>query len=527
MPSRGGWCRMAALVSSYLATGALAGLHHWLPSPGTALFLRPSLVATGVLLLVWLAGAFARGRRSRAPAAAPRWPRRAAAVFLAFHVLYSAGEALTRYAFQRPFAPLSDLAFVPGLLDLVARGTVFTRTAVYVPLVLLLVVGLTALLAAGLRPWVRGRWAPPALLAVAAAVGVAWGFAEPLGDEVLAQLRGRGDGGVSAPPPAAAPTAAPAGRDVLLFVVESYGSTVFTKPAHREPLLPVIRRAEERLAAAGYHMISRYLTSPVIGGWSWLADASLLTGRWIDTQAAYDELLAGQATSLPRVLGESGYRTLLVAPGTVHGPWDEGLAFFGYHEDVNGWEFGYSGPDFSFVPVPDQYAIGFVHDRYVAAANRGPLLAIYTLVSSHAPFNHIPAYIPDWNLGDGSLYHHSPNRRFANNWVRGEAYDEGFAAAIDYEWTVLSEYLARFVTDDSLVVIVGDHQPKYPITARGSGRGVPIHVLCRDAGLLAPIVARGYGEGLVPPEDPAPPGLDRFWSDFFAIAGPRDSRDQH
>ncbi len=143
----------------------------------------------------------------------------------------------------------------------------------------------------------------------------------------------------------------------------------------------------------------------------------------------------------------------------------------------------------------------------------------YTLVSSHAPFSRIPAYIDDWDrLGDGSIYNAAPNLLFNNGWIRGEAYDEGYAASIRYDITVLTEYLTRFLHGNELVVVVGDHQPKFPVTVRDAPFTVPLHIISRDPKLLAPLARMGFTPGLVPAPEKDPPRMDRFYGMFMELA---------
>ena len=54
-------------------------------------------------------------------------------------------------------------------------------------------------------------------------------------------------------------------------------------------------------------------------------------------------------------------------PGTVHGDWEEGQRFYGFDDLLIGSDFGYNGPQFSCVPVPDQYNINLVHQRWIGA----------------------------------------------------------------------------------------------------------------------------------------------------------------
>ncbi len=84
---------------------------------------------------------------------------------------------------------------------------------------------------------------------------------------------------------------------------------------------------------------------------------------------------------------------------------------------------------------------------------------------------------------------------------------------------MLFEYLLQFVDDHTLVVIVGDHQPKFPITLRDAPFSVPLHILSHDAELLRPLSRKGYSSGLIPDQDPPHPGTETFFSDFLELAG--------
>ncbi len=67
----------------------------------------------------------------------------------------------------------------------------------------------------------------------------------------------------------------------------------------------------------------------------------------------------------------------------------------------------------------------------------------------------------------------------------------------------MQEYLTRYVTDDSLIIILGDHQPAPLITGEGASRSVPVHVISRDPELLAPFEEWGFIPGMVPKTGPA------------------------
>ncbi|HEX7501462.1 MAG TPA: hypothetical protein VF524_14360, partial [Polyangia bacterium] len=71
----------------------------------------------------------------------------------------------------------------------------------------------------------------------------------------------------------------------------------------------------------------------------------------------------------------------------------------------------------------------------------------------------------------------------------------------------------EFVHDDSLVIILGDHQPVSEVTDNSPSWSVPIHVISRDPGLVAPFVSRGYAHGMVPGNVALP--MEDFLVDFL------------
>ena len=161
--------------------------------------------------------------------------------------------------------------------------------------------------------------------------------------------------------------------------------------------------------------------------------------------------------------------------------------------------------------MTDQYVLNFIRRVEIDPAD-SPLFVEYLLISSHYPFNLIPRYYADWSvLGDGSIYHDPEAVRVlpikAGRQTAGAA---GLGEAIAYELQLISGYLRHFVHDESLVVIVGDHQPFSGITGRGKLRSTAIHIVSRRQELLAPFLRRGYVPGALPGQPPPHPGMETF-----------------
>ena len=290
--------------------------------------------------------------------------------------------------------------------------------------------------------------------------------------------------------------------NVYLFFVESYGATVMNRPFFAEKAVPVLRNVQASLGQKGFSMASGRLDSATYGGMSWLAHATLLTGVRTVNQLQYDILGVSRPRSLARIMHEAGYRTLLVAPNTNRV--SPGADFYDFDVTYRNWDFDYVGPPFAWASMPDQYVVDFVRHHVIDEAS-GPLFSTYVLVSSHAPWSHIPTMVEDWfEVGNGDIYNRHPFKHTQTNWPDFSNASEPYVTSIAYDLRVLQRYLVDFIKDDSLVIILGDHQPVSELTENSSSWAVPVHVLSRDPALVEPFVTRGYARGMVPSDASAP-----------------------
>jgi hypothetical protein len=320
-------------------------------------------------------------------------------------------------------------------------------------------------------------------------------------------------------------------RDIYVFVIEAYGYAAHSRDDLFSQLEPDFLRFQDVLSRAGYGMVSNYLLAPVAGGFSWLAEATFLTGQWINSQPVFLQLYDQPVSTLPGFLYHGGYYTFTVKPGTVHGSWPEGWDLFRFREAMVAYDgdFNFRGPWFSYVPITDQFAIHAAHQRIQelrspgGAAEFRPLLAYYQLVSSHTPFNRIPPYIENWDdLGDGSIYHQLADQilTFDNTWTGGSQLDEGFVASISYVFTVISEYIDRFLDHERnpIIIVFGDHQPQRPIREQYAHLSVPIHIASRDPEILQQFTRFGFTPGFRGNQPPPHIPMSDFFPLFVDVA---------
>jgi hypothetical protein len=303
------------------------------------------------------------------------------------------------------------------------------------------------------------------------------------------------------------------GANVLLFVIESYGVTVWERPLFVERLLPVYRRFEAELGQAGFTTASAVLDSPTYGGGSWLAHATLATGVRAADQFQHALLGEEKPPTLAGFFRAAGYRTVLVQPATRRElPHKE---FHGFEHRYYSSAFDYRGPRFGFAPMPDQYVIDFLHRRELAARPERCFVE-YALVSSHLPWAEHAPLIDDWAaIGDGAIYGRLPKVRHAAEWHDLSEAAHGYAFSIEYDLEVLRRYLVERVAGGALVIILGDHQPVSEVTLNSPDHGVPIHVVSRRRDFVDAFVARGYRPGLRPDLKAPRAGLEHFMPGFL------------
>jgi hypothetical protein len=315
------------------------------------------------------------------------------------------------------------------------------------------------------------------------------------------------------------------GRNLYLIFVESYGETVLTDPRYAPTIAPALADIESGLRTHGFHARSGRMLSPIAGGQSWLAHSTLLSGTRIDNQSFYNRMLTSDRRSLVQYFAAAGYRTVAVMPA-MQRPWPEGLRW-GFQEIYRAPDLNYAGPPFGWATMPDQYTLDAVRRAVIAHSAHPPaqppirpLFLQYVLISSHGPWEPLPPRITDWDsLGDGSLFHNAditPQRTDIT---------QSYVRSIDYVLRTLGDYINRFVADDALIVVLGDHQPAPLITGppkngEGASQAVPIHVISRDPAALAPFADWGFADGMTPSAEPVPVPMEDFRDRFLRAFSP-------
>lgn len=316
----------------------------------------------------------------------------------------------------------------------------------------------------------------------------------------------------------ATPLAGLDGADVTVVFLESYGRSTLEDARFDGAPKAVLAEMAPKLADAGIFVASGWLASPTRGGQSWLAHATLASGLEIDDQLRYDLLVTGKRMTLARLFTMAGYRTALVAPAITRDE-PEATRFYGFDHTLFAGDLGYAGPSFGWVTMPDQYTLA-AFERWRQRQPK-PLFSEIALISSHAPWTPVPPTIADWGrIGDGSLYRSLPASGGTPEsvWRDPDRIRRQYGLSMAYSLRALLDYAARFLDDQSLLIVLGDHQPAPIVTGPGTPRDVPVHVLSRNPALVARFLGWGFVQGLTPsatiPVTPMATFRDRFARSF-------------
>lgn len=311
------------------------------------------------------------------------------------------------------------------------------------------------------------------------------------------------------------------GKDVLFTFVESYGRVAIDDPTMAPEIDKTLKEGDARLKSAGFAARSGWLTSPVTGAGSWLAHTTFLSGLWVKNQQRYRTVTTSDRASLTSYFQKTGaWRTVGIVPG-VRKSWPEGK-YFGLDNIYDSTHLGYQGPFFSWTPVPDQFTLEAFQKLEHGKKDRDPIMAEIILASSHNPWSPI-ARMVDWNdLGDGSIFNKikAEGTNPTEVWKSAKRVRTEYRKAIQYSLDSLVQWVQRYGDDNTVLVLLGDHQPVPTVTGGSANKDVPVTIVAHDPKVLDRVAGWGWTDGLKPAADAPKWGMDQFRDRFMTAYGP-------
>lgn len=294
------------------------------------------------------------------------------------------------------------------------------------------------------------------------------------------------------------PSSLPA-NDVILTFVESYGAITYDDPGLAGTLTRPRDAFEAAVRKSGRSVVSAFLEAPTFGGGSWLSHISFMTGIDVHEAAVYDALLRQEWPTIPKLFATAGFRTVALMPG-LKNRWPEG-SFYGFDEIYGSEALDYSGPEFGWWRIPDQFTLARLDALELERADREPVFVFFPTISTHSPF-HVPPYQPDWaRIASPAPYTAAELGDTLSRTSEWSNLRPAYGDSIAYTYAYWGGYLQRRADRDFLLVLVGDHQPPANVSGEGARWVVPVHVITPDEELAARLAARGFEPGMLPAPD--------------------------
>ena len=293
--------------------------------------------------------------------------------------------------------------------------------------------------------------------------------------------------------------------DVYLFTVESYGAALWADDDYRTARQALMRRVEDELRGLGLPLLTRFATSPVYGGGSWMSTASALSGMRIGSHSQYWawKRMAGRYPHLVAYLNRQGYYTLAVQPGAT---WAEDL--YGHDEVIIRDGFDYDGSFYGFGRVPDQWALEYAFARHWDGKPR-PRLLHFSAVSTHfawEPPPRITKDVAELEQEQPSFLETRPDY-VALALTVPQGWKRDYFVTVAYEWELLLDAFRRRVEPGFIALVLGDHQPPFIADGQG-GNDVALHVVTDLVELRGPLAAAGFAAGGDVPWTPSTPATE-------------------
>jgi Sulfatase len=287
------------------------------------------------------------------------------------------------------------------------------------------------------------------------------------------------------------------GADVFVVFLESYGAAAFERPEIASPLAASLGSFASAIRDTNRDVVSAYVESPTYGGSSWLAHVSLLSGVEVREAGTNARLMTERRDTLVRAFGRRGFRTVALMPG-LRGPWPEG-AFYGFDEIYGASRLAYSGPEFGWFAIPDQFSLHRLDALEINRTSRAPLFVFFPTVSPHFPFSPTPPYQPDWRrMSLPGPYDGADLVRAYGRQPDWEHFAPGYVDSMTYELASMAGYLRQHADRDVVMVLLGDHQPPALVSGEGASWNVPVHVVASRRSVLDRLAASGFQKGVTP-----------------------------
>lgn len=290
--------------------------------------------------------------------------------------------------------------------------------------------------------------------------------------------------------------------NLYLFMIESYGKILVQDPELHELYYQLMKEMEQTLEKKHWFMSTNYSVAPIRAGRSWLSIATVLSGIRLDNQAFYSRFIGRMQrySHLVKFLRHQGYSTLALQPPNRKRPWLPLGNAYGYKTLIFFEDLNYSGHEFGWGIIPDQYSLNYTHEKFIKTTEN-PFFLFFETATPHAPWDMLPPYIKDWREFNRKGKKQEMEQREPKTFTKRFKSPYGFTLKnyfdhMVYDIKVIQDYIIKSAPENSIIIIVGDHQPALLSNVETHGLETPIHILSKDHSFVESFKDYGFVSGL-------------------------------
>ncbi len=308
--------------------------------------------------------------------------------------------------------------------------------------------------------------------------------------------------------------------NIYLIFVESYGSVLYKRPDYRQAYTELLSQLQAQLQQNDWHAVSALSESPTWGGGSWMSYTSTLFGMRVDTHPHYLSLLDRyQSVTYPDLghyLKSQGYEYIRLSSLAVdldEKAWRQLKNLYGIDQWPNYDNLDFKGAHFGWGPSPpDQYVLFYARETILNGLDT-PFFFFFVTQNSHYPWIPLPEVVEDWQT-----LNEAPDSTevFQAGSIPHQAKRQNYLDSINYELRFLTDYIIKSGPEDSIFILIGDHQPPQ-VSRRADSFDTPIHILSRDPALVEAFLDYGFEPGLAVERGTATMRHEGFYSMFMRV----------
>jgi len=291
--------------------------------------------------------------------------------------------------------------------------------------------------------------------------------------------------------------------NIFLLFVESYGAVASLTDYCEQPYAALTESLNEQLDSSGWHIASNYSKSTVIGGRSWLAMTTAMVGARIEDQIQYSDLIKNRL-SYPHMVdffNAQDYETYRVSTMRIRMSKSDSMKMITIPNRFWKFDHRYFFPDIPYDGyqydlyggIPDQYTLGYATDSILSKTDQ-PFFYTSITMNSHGPWHHkMPPVVDDWRTLNGI------EKPFGDEEIGKDMHISSYWTAVDYQLRMLTRYIQKQGRDDSVYIIMGDHNPgglEWKLYQRFNKWAVPIHIIAKDSSFVQSFHQHGFTEGM-------------------------------